>query len=315
MSHRLPREQNPTPASLLFIPVIHAHRYLSSLARQNIECLPDALILDLEDSIPEHRKAEARASLFHILTEQAKALPPDVSILVRINAIATRFSESDLQMLSSCESGVLSGVMVSKCADPADLDTVYAAFPGNRIPIVIPLVETLAGHAARDALCARAARLGVRQIAFGAGDMSLELGIERDYESDLLRKIAVDLVISARLHGLDAIDAPARVIPDEDAGPEMAAILERECLWAKRNGMKGKLAIHSAQIPLIARTFSAHSRLSWAQQVLAEFDGQPDNRSLRHAGTGEYMGTPTLKQARAIVAEAGAALHDSKKKP
>ena len=44
--------------SLLFVPVLN-HRLVKSAAR----CYADAIVLDLEASVPEHRKEEARKVL------------------------------------------------------------------------------------------------------------------------------------------------------------------------------------------------------------------------------------------------------------
>ncbi|MBK6296136.1 MAG: hypothetical protein IPF55_19305 [Rhodoferax sp.] len=134
--------------------------------------------------------------------------------------------------------------------------------------------------------------------------MSLELGIERDYQLALLQHVIMSLVVSAKTCGLRLIDAPSRVIPSTQSVRGWQALLEEECRWSFANGLSGKLAVHPAQTATIHAVFDHRARLAWARQVLADFADTPGKRSLVSSVTGGYMGTPTLKQAQAILAQA-----------
>lgn len=147
------------------------------------------------------------------------------------------------------------------------------------------------------------ASMGMLHVAFGAGDMSLELGVERDYQLALLQHVIMSLVVSAKTHRLRLIDAPSRVIPSTQSTRGWQLMLEEECRWSHANGLSGKLAVHPEQIATIHGVFDQRSKFEWAKQVVADFADNPGKRSVVSSVTGGYMGTPTLKQAQAILAQ------------
>src|SRR5205807_2309025 len=62
------------------------------------ESAADALSFDLEDAVPQDRKAEARASLATFLREPP-ACPRKVFV-VRVNAVGTEFFQADLEAVA-----------------------------------------------------------------------------------------------------------------------------------------------------------------------------------------------------------------------
>lgn len=289
--------------SCLFVPATRAQAYFEGLRRvPQAHALPDGVILDLEDSVAEVLKPAARALLDGVFHQALPRLPAELRVYVRINGRHTAEFEDDLAAVRpwACH-GV--GVMIPKCGTGDDLAALLAGVPALAPDRVMPLVETLEGLQHRDALMDRARRLGLRHIAFGAGDMSLALGIERDYDLPLMQQVIMQLVLSAKLHGLALIDAPSRIIPSAAQAGSLQARLEAECRWSCANGLVGKLAVHPRQVALIHEAFDRPGRVEWARRVLADFARSPDSRAVVSSADGSYMGTPTLKEARAILAE------------
>lgn len=289
--------QSVVPRSLLFVPLTSAHRYLPSLMRRaDAAPWPDALILDLEDSIPDHAKEQARRLLAGAMSLAEPFLASSRTVYVRINGVESGDFGRDVDCLRQL-AGRDIGVMLSKCDSAAHLDAVFEALPRLRAALAMPLVETVLGFANRDAIFNHCRHRGIGHVAFGAGDMSLELGIPRDYRLDLLRYTVLSLVLSARTHGLSLIDAPSRVIPGSKGERGWQEIVEEECAWSFSNGLSGKLAVHPGQIPLIHQVLDRVVDDGQAEQVVRDFENAPDRRYLTSSSDGRYMGAPSLKQA------------------
>ena len=160
---------------------------------------------------------------------------------------------------------------------------------------MIPTIETLEGYENREAIMAYANEIGVQQIGFGAGDMTLELGVDRDYALPVVQHVICNLIITAKRHGLDLIDSVSRVLPGE--GREWQAPIAEEARFARANGFAGKKAIHPAQVPIIEEVFNAQRELDRARKLLVDFDDRNPTRAVRSSETGDYVGTPSLKRA------------------
>ncbi|MGE0797540.1 MAG: CoA ester lyase [Lautropia sp.] len=127
--------------SLLFLP---AHRI--DWVRKVAKSMPDAVILDLEDAVPDGRKAEARA----LIQEAIEILVRDhIAPIVRINGIDAG-GEADV---AAVVRPGLAAVMLPKTHAPQDVRTldgwISAAEQANGIASgavrIIPLPETAHG--------------------------------------------------------------------------------------------------------------------------------------------------------------------------
>jgi len=289
--------------SYLVIPAIAAARYIEHMLwRAEAADWPDAIIFDLEDSVPVRRKSEARGLLHDSLSRHFEPLDQRASVLVKINGVTTPDFEEDLRLIAELGRRAL-GIATAKTEQTSELERVFAAMPsgnGRRAP-VFPVIETLAGYDNREALCACAGDHGVEHFAFGAGDMSVSLGIDRDYESDLLRFVFCQTVLSARRWKVGIIDSPPRILPKTRDEAYFAKIVRSECEWARRNGAVGKIAIHPKQVRIINEVFGRESQIENARRVLRQFAAVEDTSSLVSEETGEYMGTPSRRAAENLI--------------
>ena len=80
--------------SMLFVP---GHR--EGWAEKGIAAGADALILDLEDSVPQDMKSEARAMVAETIARLAPG-NPDVGFYVRINAVETGMAGDDIEAVA-----------------------------------------------------------------------------------------------------------------------------------------------------------------------------------------------------------------------
>lgn len=135
------------PRSLLFVPATSAPSRLERLfADRAIAQLPDAVIIDLEDSVPEPLKVAARESLHHTFECAQGLAHSGTAVYVRINGRTTPYFTDDLQaVVPWAMRGV--GVMISKCAGDEDVAAVMRTSPEFSGGSIVPLIETLEGCA------------------------------------------------------------------------------------------------------------------------------------------------------------------------
>src|ERR1700733_3606158 len=101
--------------SLLFAPATRPD-LVEKLPRSR----PDAVVIDLEDAVPEDFKETARMSAAE-QTERLAARHPRTEIYVRVNGVATPWFHDDMAFALS---PLLAGVVVPKIEEPAHLQEV-----------------------------------------------------------------------------------------------------------------------------------------------------------------------------------------------
>jgi citrate lyase subunit beta/citryl-CoA lyase len=100
--------------SLLFVPG-HDERKLA----KGLDCGADALILDLEDSVPDAEKPRARGVCAEFVMQHRERLP----LFVRVNALTTGLLLDDLAAVVRAQPY---GIMLPKCASGRDVARVDA---------------------------------------------------------------------------------------------------------------------------------------------------------------------------------------------
>jgi citrate lyase subunit beta/citryl-CoA lyase len=237
--------------SLLFVPALSPH-----LAERAHERGADALIVDLEDSIAPQRKAEARQAAPAMCTAFAAR---GVPTLIRVNADAALLSE-DLR--AAAESPVVA-VMLPKVeaadavrAARARLD---ALAPGRSIALV-PLIETPRGLLQAEAIAGCDA--GLAALGFGAGDLSVSMGVEAS--ATLCEPAAWRIAVAAHAHGLAAWGVTGGIdhLGDLDG-------LRESALRARAMGYTGTPVVHPTQVAVANEVFGVtDSELAAARRVV-----------------------------------------------
>lgn len=265
-------------ATALFVPGHRADRFEKALAAG-----ADVVIIDLEDAVGAEHKQAARESAFAALTDNRR-----IRTAVRINPVDDPGRVADLDMLASvvaADTSRLTGVLIPKAEDPADLAAVSARL-GDDVPLV-PLVETAAGLAAAEDL-ARASQ--VVRLAFGA----IDFGVDVDATSEtIIDHARCEIVLASRRAGLAApLDSPHPEFRDLD-------VVRHRAVASRSLGFGGQLCIHPAQIDVVASCFRPTAEdVAWAEKVVALGDGSATQLE------GQMVDRPIFARAMAILERA-----------
>jgi citrate lyase subunit beta/citryl-CoA lyase len=238
--------------SLLFVPATSTH-LLAKAAQRGA----DALIIDLEDAVPQERKAEARG----MAAEAIDLLSAHASVLVRVNSEPDRFRQ-DLQALPLA---ALQGILLPKVESAEQVRLLAACLAETHdsaepLPIVA-LIETPLGVLRAESIAT--AHASVCALGFGAEDYASEMLVPAQPQSLLWAAQAV--TTCARAFGLVCWGLPGSIaeIEDMDAFAELVRL-------ARASGFTGAVCIHPRQVAVVNAGFGpTEAELSWARRVLA----------------------------------------------
>jgi citrate lyase subunit beta/citryl-CoA lyase len=283
--------------SYLFVPALKTDSFFKSLDSTHFDyMLPYSVIFDLEDSINTEYKESAREELYKGIDKNYCLKKNHFSWYIRINSYSSSYFDDDIKWFSTLREKNI-GIMLPKCNNQKELEALKQNM--DQIISIIPLIETIEGFENRNSIFKYAKSVGIKDIAFGAGDLSLELGVERDYDLTVLQYVTASLLVSSKRIGLRLIDSPSRILPGKNVNWEH--LLTNECIWANQNGFTGKMAVHPAQVHFIERTFSNEGKKIWAQKVINDFEKSTKMQAIRSSESGNYIGTPILKYAQNLL--------------
>lgn len=231
-------ESIATARSLLFVPGNRAERFERAAGSG-----ADAVILDLEDAVPENDKAAARESVRAWLDAGRHAI-------VRVGAVSSGSFDADMDALA----GTDAVVMLAKADAVSVRDVIARGFA------VLPLIETAAA-----VLQAReiAGIEGVVRLSVGHLDLAAELGVDPDDRHALLFSRST-LVAASVAAGLPApVDGVTARVRD-------SALATDDARYAKTLGFSGKLCVHPAQVePVHVGLQPSAADIAWSDQVLS----------------------------------------------
>jgi citrate lyase subunit beta/citryl-CoA lyase len=264
---------------------------------------PDALILDLEDSVAADRKKLARDMVLGYLKAANRAGP---KLYVRVNALDTGLTLGDLAVVMQ---GRPDGIVFPKCVGQANLDLLATyldaleareGIEAGTTRILSIATESAAAVLALTAAPARHARLIGH--AWGGEDLMADLGAlakgsaagEYDDTFKFARTVNLMAAVAA---GVTAYDT---VYPDI----KNIAGLRAEATDARRMGYGGKIAVHPDQVAIIHDVFTPTAgEVDWARRVVATFEGNPGSGVLTLDG--KMLDRPHLVLAQRLLARAG----------
>tara|TARA_B110001454_G_C12688811_1_gene421433 strand:- start:709 stop:1554 length:846 start_codon:yes stop_codon:yes gene_type:complete len=247
--------------SLLFVPGDDSVR-ISKAARGNA----DAVILDLEDGVPEDRKCDARAAL----GEAARNIAAHgKAVIIRID---NRNAAADLAAAALCSADA---IMIPKVENTGRLDEIVRLLRGHQAnggvkststTALLPLIETPAAVPVLHDLAAHPQTIG---LAFGSEDFSLALGVEPSPEClDLPCKL---LSLAAAGAGKMALAVPFSLAAYRDLGGFEAAAAA-----ARKFGATGGLCVHPGQVDTLNRCFLPPTEALDAARAIVAAWNAPD---------------------------------------
>jgi citrate lyase subunit beta/citryl-CoA lyase len=265
------------------------------LLRKALESDADAVIFDLEDSVPAAEKARARRRVEAVL-EGRPAGPP---IWVRINAHEGGSWRDDVEAV--VRPGVR-GLRLPKVRSAGVVgeiaDAVAVAEQGNGVPpgtlLLAATVETAEGVLAAPEIARRAR---VRHLVFGAADFAADVGAEPDDEELETLFARSQLVIASRAAGIDPPVAGAFTRLDDLPG------LERSTRRHARLGFFGRSCIHPRQVAIVNEIFTPRPAQVARAQEIVEAHAQA---ALAGAGgvalaDGDFVDAAAVRRAEALL--------------
>jgi citrate lyase subunit beta/citryl-CoA lyase len=214
----------------------------------------DALIFDLEDSVPLQAKEQARQNLAQVLAHGLKK-----PAFLRVNHPRAGDTRADLAAIGQRPVANLMGIILPKAELAADiqqldsdlqvLESKWGWTPGGLR--ILPLVETCLGLRNTYELARASSRVcGMSLASAEQGDFMVDLGGRWTPSSLALAYPRSKMVVDARAAGLSwLVDGVFMNLKDTQA-------LRSECLLARELGFVGKMAIHPTQVDVMHEVFS-----------------------------------------------------------
>ena len=252
---------------------LYAPGHSEKLLGRVFEAGADAVILDLEDAVPEELKTTARRLVMEVVGER--------SAWVRINAPGSALAEADLAAVGSAAAGL----RVPKVQSAAEVAWVAERAPGRPLACTI---ESAAGllHAA-----AIAAVPATSLLVIGTADLIADLGLGGGFEPLLYARS--HLVVVSRAAGIAPPCDGVYTGPDGD-GLRVAAE------HARSLGFGSKSAIRPNQVPVINEAFApSDQEVEWARAVVAAF--ATSGGAATRLDDGTLVDVPVAQRARRLL--------------
>jgi len=248
----------------------------------------DAVILDLEDSVPSGNKEEARAALAAAVP-MVRAGGPEV--LVRVN----RPLEIAVPDILAARAAGAQGILLTKVLGPDHVVLAAELLAGSGMWIV-PMLETAAALAQAHAIAR--AHPSIAGMLIGAEDLAAECGAASDDELMVLAKRQMLLACVAA--GVAPFGTLGTVADFKDTGH-----VTRVVAAAKRSGFVGATCIHPALVPLLNAGYSpSEAELDLARRQLAAAEDAAREGRGSFTVDGRMVDEPILIRARRILAQA-----------
>lgn len=276
--------------TLLFVPALQEAMLARALERG-----ADAIIIDLEDSVPPAEKERARA-LARAAVQRLKNDHTDV--WVRVNSSQALLAKPDLRAVVVPE---LTGVLLPKATSANHIRYIEAllrdAEAANGVKEGETKIIAMIESATALVNCAELARAStrLRALAFGGEDYCLDLGVERTRGGHELQYPRSHIAVCARVAGLLAIDTIFNDFRD-DAG------LRADTEAARTVGFHGKLVIHPAQVPVVNGLFQpTPEAVEYARRVVEAHEAALEQGVGAVQLGGRMVDRPVADRARRII--------------
>jgi len=258
---------------------------------------PDAIILDLEDSVQHAEKDAARILVRNALRAVSFGT---CERMVRINQLPL-----GLEDLAEIIPEAPDLVLIPKVEHPGQVTQVDRMISElklrhqiNRPVWLMPILES--GQGIENAAPIAAAAESVVALTIGLEDYTADLGVAKTAEGRESLYARSRLVNAARAAGVQAIDSVY-----SDAGDREG--LKRWGEASRALGFEGMGCIHPAQIPVIHAAFApSPAEIDSAQKIVGAFE-QAQQRGVAVVSLGSKMVDPAVVQrALKLVARAKA---------
>ncbi|MER8912076.1 CoA ester lyase [Mesorhizobium sp. M0854] len=280
----------PRWRSLLFVPA-HVPCFVEAAHERGA----DGVILDLEDSVPQDQKDEARRRLPESV---AKVGQKGKSVLVRVNrGLRALAADLDAAVLAGVDALVLpktdSAELVSEIANAVSELERERNLPLGRIRFLAQ-IETPGALQSLAAIASAHPRMVA--MALGPEDFSAAVGGAPEF--DLLLTPNLSVLFAARAAGLLPLGFIGSIGEFSDTHK-----LREAAAHARRLGFAGALAIHPTQVAIFNEAFSpSEQELEWARCVVAAENDAATRGLSAFSLNGKMIDPPVVRRAHEILA-------------
>ena len=258
---------------------------------------PDAIILDLEDSVHPSEKDAARILTRNTLRAVSFG---DCERMVRINQLPL-----GLEDLAEIIPEAPDLILIPKVEHPGQVTQVdnmigelKVRHQINRAIWIMPILES--GQGIENAAAIAGASESVVAVTIGLEDYTADLGVVKTAEGKESLYARTRLVNAARAAGIQAIDSVYGDVGDMDG-------LKRWGENSRALGFEGMGCIHPAQIPVIHAAFApSPAEIEKAQKIVGAFE-EAQQRGVVVVSLGSKMiDPPVVQRALKLMARAKA---------
>lgn len=261
----------------------------------------DIVILDLEDAVAEAEKPKARDMVTAFIRANAQH---GERLWVRINPIQGLHALADLAAIMPAKPA---GIMFPKPrgrVDAEQLDVHLTKFERDAGIALGSTKVMLLATEMPESMLAIGSYAGVPRVAamsWGAEDLATALGASDNKGSFGGYDFTYELARSLCLVGAAAAGVPAIETIHGDFRDE--AGLRARAANVRRQGYRGMLAIHPAQVDVINEAFTPSAdEIAAAQEIVDLFAANPGVGTIGHKGA--MLDRPHLARAEALLATA-----------
>ncbi len=274
--------------------MIYVPGYQKKFLDKAAEFEADALILDIEDSVPYGFKADARKNISEYLDKEIYKQ----KVFIRLNCFESGLLLQDLEAVVKPS---VYGFMPSMVKDEndivfldkqltqyeADMDLEQGKFK------LCPLIET--GSGVLKVLDIAKASSRVIGVAFGSEDYLTDLdGLHKEHGTSILVARSM-IVMAARSLGLEAIDTPYLDVHNI-VGYKKALVLAREL------GFSGNLILHPTQLEVTNSIFTpSDEEVAEAERIIEAIEESKKEGKGVTLLDGKLIGPPMEKRAKNVL--------------
>ena len=267
--------------SLLYVPA-HSDRFIAKAHERGA----DAIILDLEDAVPEANKTAARENL---VASIASVTRHGAAAFVRVNAGPRRSDDA----IAAARAGA-SGLFIPKAGDPNALEALAGTLRAEEAALgraAMPFVAMIEDPAAMLDARAIARVQRVMALSFGAEDFVAVTGGAPT--PDVLRYPKLTVHYAAKAAGKLSLGLLQSIADYADLDALAAAARE-----ARAHGFDGATCIHPSGVPVLNEAFApTEAERDWATRVLTAAETSDAAFTL----DGRMVDAPVLARARRML--------------
>jgi citrate lyase subunit beta/citryl-CoA lyase len=269
----------------------------------------DAVVLDLEDSVPAQEKTSARALVREALAVAGRG---GAEVLVRVNNDPALLADD----IAAAVHPGLDGLAIPKAESAAHIREIVARIealerarglaPGHlRLSLA---VETPRGLLAVEEIATASDRIATMSI--GVEDFCLELGVEPSADGLELMYPVARLVTVCKAVGVQPTGLIGSI-----AGFRDLATFEHAAVRARQLGCEGAGCIHPDQVTVLNRVFTPdRGRVEHARRVVEVFEEGVRMGTASVNLDGAMVDVPVYRRAQVLLARARAVEETERRK-